>query len=473
MYLGGIAVSLSLIVGQGYPENHSRTLLHQEAAALLSATQFFHQGRGMTLSPDFVQTYELLAWIFNLSRPIPDEVSLTKRALLPFQSRWGIIDNGDQLQGFFNIKYKGMQIGAIGCVACHSGKAAGIFIPGLGNKNIDPGQIGRDGVRALKLWKAVNFFSKKSDEYRQIEDLSLDFNARLSNPQNNNLTQGMVPVAVIQEWFYKQAEKDLPSHHGRGQVKVPHFWGYSEKRFVGQFSDGFGNGEKPGWGLLVELVGGQSVAGAKDLMPKVEHIEDRIGDLLPPPYPFAIDTQASLRGQALFKNNCSGCHGTYERDLEGFPIYQAPKHIPWRVVKTDSDRLDIITEEFLDLVEKNPLSEYIQIHRREPGYFAPRLEGIWSRFPYLHNASIPHIRALLSHPGERPRRWSLKGVSERERFDEVNLGLKVDDDLKPTKARDVYDVDRLGHGNGGHWFSFSEALTEEDKTSLIEYLKSL
>ena len=41
-------------------------------------------------------------------------------------------------------------------------------------------------------------------------------------------------------------------------------------------------------------------------------------------------------------------------------------------------------------------------------FLKPRLEGVWARFPYLHNGSVPNVAALLSRPDDRPRAFSLR-----------------------------------------------------------------
>jgi len=477
--LGGIL----LVATTAFSEAGSdRIQKHLQVASEIQDLNFFHEGRGMTLSPNFINLYEFLAWMFDLSKPRQSISPEIWGSGISFNRRWGIINHDQELKGFFNVSYRGLNVGALGCVACHSGKAAGIYVPGLGNKNIDPGQVGEDAYRSLKFWKAVHFWKDKSQEYQEIEERSIDFAMRLKNPEYSNLTQGMVPVAIIQEWFYKVAGRELPEGHGRGAVKVPHFWGYGQKRFHGQFSDGFGDGAHAGWGLLVELVGGQSVEGAERLMPKVAKLEDDLAHLLPPPYPFEINHELARTGQNIFETHCSQCHGTYERDLDNLPLYKAPLWIPHAKVKTDSDRLDIITEDFLDLVRNNPLKHEIKIiERKEKGYFAPRLEGVWSRFPYLHNGSVPSIRALLTSPEKRPRVWSLQDAGERERFDEINLGLSVPTNsqiselrrLAKKGSREIYSVDRPGHSHQGHWFRFSPTLDETAINALIEYLKTL
>ena len=94
------------------------------------------------------------------------------------------------------------------------------------------------------------------------------------------------------------------------------------------------------------------------------------------------------------------------------------------------------------------------------GYFAPRLDGIWCRFPFLHNGLVPNIAALLTPPEERPSVFSLKDAGERGRFDEERLGLTLPDEraaerlLKRGKNGDrvVYDTRRIGQSNTGHNF---------------------
>jgi hypothetical protein len=149
------------------------------------------------------------------------------------------------------------------------------------------------------------------------------------------------------------------------------------------------------------------------------------------------------------------------------------KHIPWRIVQTDRDRLDALTEELYQLIEKNPLNDVIQsVRKKEPGYVAQKLWGIWSRFPYLHNGSVPTVYDLLLDPSLRPKKFSLKNAGEKERFDEEKLGL-TSISTNDLSVRRVYDTSRVGHSNQGHYFEKFKALTHENRLELIEYLKTL
>ncbi|MFZ4714400.1 MAG: hypothetical protein ACOYL6_11830 [Bacteriovoracaceae bacterium] len=436
---------------------------------------FSFGGLGMHISPGLVG--------FVMAR---NQISkkLKPKGLSTLEKRWGIHDDNGEMVGVFNEKYKKFEIGALGCVACHSGKAAGQFYVGLGNKNIDVGLLGRDTHNIELLWKAAPELGSEEDkkEYRRIETAALNFSKDLADEQFTNLTQGLVPTSMIRKWFYRQAGKAIPVDMPRAAVKIPALYGYKEKRKVGQFCDGGGEGKLPGWGIAVELAAGQTAANVKQFVDKIAHAEDVIGDFLPPKYPFAIDKKLAEKGQVIFSQTCLKCHGAHEMDADGLPIYTSPKLISWKVVKTDHDRLDQIEGEFLELVAMNPLKEIIQTADNDHNsYFAPKLFGIWARFPYLHNASIPNMYSLLSNPDQRPKAFSLKAAGEKHRFDPVKLGLtspesgsREEKRLMQKGARGnryIYDVRRQGQSNQGHEFFLD--LAHDEKMSVIEYLKTL
>ena len=465
-----LTILLFILSSQAY--SNPRIDRDLSAKKQLEKLNFFYKGRGMIISPDMVKMYEILR---------KQGIGVSKNGIL--NKRWGLNLLDNEIKGFYNEPYKNMQIGVLGCVACHSGKAAGEFIIGVGNKNIDVGQIGKDAYIAEMIWGATPRPNKP--EFREIHKRALHFTKILKNDNMNNLTQGLVPTSQVKSWFYEIMKKPFPKDMGRGQVKVPHLWGYGEKRKTGSFWDGFADGVLPGWAVAVELRGGQSVENVREYLDKVHKAEDVLSDLLPPKYPFKIDLARAGRGKKLFNNTCFKCHGTYEYDGTNNPIYKSPKFIPWRVVKTDRERLDFVTDEFLELIDKGPLNDLMKYKKRdERGYIAPRLWGIWSRFPYLHNASVPTLMDLLTVSSKRPVVFDLFKSGEKERFDEQRLGLKINRDIKSSKykkllrkakkgKRSIYYTGRVGHKNIGHEFRFYKKLTLENKKDLIEYLKTL
>lgn len=433
---------------------------HVEATEAFKNLNFFYKGRGMMVSPDIISIYE---WA--------GERGLGTGNLGPIYQRWGLVIENNKVKGLFNEPYEGMNIGVLGCVACHSSKAAGQYIVGLGNKNIDTYQIGLDAASGLRIWGA---FPRRNPKFKELHERSLEFTNALAGSKVGNTTQGLVSTAVIRSWFYKIQNIPFPDNFPSGQVKVPHLWGYGEKRKSGSFWDGEGDGELGGWGIAVELYAGQTPENVREYFDRVHKAEDYLGDFLPPKYPFKVSESKVDAGRKIFEASCLKCHGNHNRDLLGHPIYEQSKHIPIKIVQTDPDRLKALTPELYTLIEMNPLKDLIRaIPKAEKGYVAPKLWGVWSRFPYLHNASVPTIYDLLSSPESRPKLFSLKNAGEKERFDEEKLGLLLIDTKSERMKRRLYDTSRVGHSNEGHYFESFKKLTHENKIELIEYLKTL
>ncbi len=450
---------LTLIVTLPLFAQDVRQERHVEATKAFGNLNFYYKGRGMAISPDMIRLYDSMK-----------KIGIGTGDLGPLYQRWGMIVQNKEIKGLFNEPYEGMQVGVMGCVACHSGKAAGQFIIGLGNKNIDVGQVGMDASLAMKFWGAVPHNNPK---FKELHDRAMEFTQGLGNPKISNETQGLVSTGLIRSWFYKIQGVTLPADFKKGQVKVPHLWGYGEKRKSGSFWDGEGNGELGGWAIAVELYAGQTPENVREYYDTVHKAENYLGEFLSPNYPFTIERTKAAAGEKIYAQSCQGCHGDHMRDLEGHPIYTASKHIKLQVIKTDSERLDALTDQLYDLISINPLNDVIQSWRKtEHGYVAPKLWGIWARFPYLHNASVPTVYDLLSDPTSRPKKFSLKNAGEKDRFDETKLGLTKISTVDLVSRR-VYNTQKHGQSNQGHYFESFKKLTHENKLELIEYLKTL
>lgn len=434
---------------------------------------FFYNGRGMLAPPNF-PPFALDGALGNISTEFFKDY---------LRNNFGLLTKDSEIIGVSQQKYKDVNATVIGCAACHVGRAAGITIPGLGNKNFDVYALGTTFRRHFNsIQNTESLFGKGDKKTRKmmLENFKT-FMTNLSDDHLHNYTQGMVPTGIIRKWFYTNAQIPMDTTNP-GQVKIPVFWGYAEKRKVGAFADGFGNGALGGWAIAVELVAGQTPENVQHYLPKIEEAESALGKILPPKYPFKINQSLAEAGEQKFLQNCSGCHGSYKFDSEGLPLFEAPKWVPIQAIQTDDGRLQGLTNIFTDLVDNNPLKNIIQ--RTElggRGYFAPRLVGIWARFPYLHNGSVPTIEDLMLPPEERPDLFSLKDASEKSRFDEKRLGLNADkryshgqlENLARSGARWVYDTSRSEHGNSGHYFKQFVNLTAQDRTAIIEYLKTL
>jgi hypothetical protein len=453
----------------------NRRAAHDAVATALAKLSFYDAGAGMYATPSVSYFYS--AWGC-------DEGWKGKLIRQVARHNLGLYSTTNVATGFLARSEQNVPIVVTGCATCHFGRALGLDVPGLGSKTIDPGALGQWINNADGILSRLGVPQSCGDNDRQqfLQQHSLGMADRLCHAQINNQTQGMVPVALIFKWFYDQADVPMPSTLTPGAVKVPALWGYGEKIRGGIFCDGMGDGHNAAWAAAVELAGGNRPETVREKLPEILHAEQMFGELLPPAYPLAVDWRRAAKGKSLFAVNCQQCHGQYQRDDKGLPMYERPQHYPADEVGTDTDRLDIVTAEGQAMIGRSPLSDLIRIHPQyQKGYFAPRLEGIWCRFPYLHNGSVPNILELLTEPAERAAVFDLRDAGELNRFDQLRLGLDVppDDsaayrqltDRAAGGARNVYDTSRLGHSNGGH--NFGTQLSPNEKRDLVEYLKTL
>jgi hypothetical protein len=216
---------------------------------------------------------------------------------------------------------------------------------------------------------------------------------------------------------------------------------------------------------------------------RMQEMEDWLRALPPPKYPLAIDAALAARGGELFEQRCAECHANGRDNRMGTVI-------PKDEIGTDASRTDTWTLEAANAanrrvlefdIERTPMSKPPQ-----PGYIALQLDGLWLRGPYLHNGSVPTVRALLEPPQCRPQTF-YRGydVLDREHLGFVSRRCDAEPQTAPPgcpavavqsgcMANDLgwpFDAAQRGNGNAGHLYGID--LSEADKTALVEYLKQL
>jgi len=236
--------------------------------------------------------------------------------------------------------------------------------------------------------------------------------------------------------------------------------------------------------VLIDSALGLQAQNTPFFRTRMQDLEDWLRALPPPKYPLPIDAVLAARGEQIFEQQCATCHASGRDNRMGTVV-------PLEEIGTDPLRTQAWTLEAANGANQKVLEFDI---RRTPmskpprvGYIAMQLDGIWLRAPYLHNGSVPTLRALLEAPACRPRVF-YRGYDV---LDAQNGGfvsrtcpvdrappaadgcpaVEVQSGCMPAGAGWRYDVTERGNGNGGHLFGTD--LDAADKTALVEYLKQM
>lgn len=238
----------------------------------------------------------------------------------------------------------------------------------------------------------------------------------------------------------------------------------------------------------------------------VLRIADWLWDTAKPPALPAryIDSTRAARGEPIYREYCWSCHGDraspFRKAGDGGRVGQVT---PIEDVGTDAWRLDSYTpelaraqntlyagfptagdeacREYADSVCRAGQDdrEYLALRarcyparfshfRKTWGYSNQPLDGLWLRAPYLHNGSVPNLRALLEPADRRPQVFYIG----YDVYDFANVGFVTSG---PDAERHGwrFDATRRGNRNVGHeGYAYGTVLSPAEKDALIEYLKT-
>lgn len=207
-----------------------------------------------------------------------------------------------------------------------------------------------------------------------------------------------------------------------------------------------------------------------------------------------IDIQSAQRGESLFLENCASCHGTYHKNwslsyFSAAPISEQIK--TYRVdYKKQTQVKDVGTDPYrylgmksLEKLNRLQISQNNGIViQAQKGYVPPPLVGIWARWPYFHNNSIPNLCELLT-PARLRTKVFYQGpaVDKTKDFDFDCNGYPAPDVVRTAWKKDPemkFDTRKKGMSNSGHDESIflvdgQEILSAADKKDLIHFLQTL
>jgi len=215
---------------------------------------------------------------------------------------------------------------------------------------------------------------------------------------------------------------------------------------------------------------------------RMAELESWLMDLPAPKYPLPVDSALATKGKPVFEQHCAECHASGRENRLGTVI-------PLAEIGTDPERVNSWSRLAADSANRTVRHRF-GIHRTpmakpEPGYVALQLNGLWLRGPYLHNGSVPTVRALLEPEERRPRtfyrgydvldRWNVGFVSRRCAADTAELpkgSASVDFEwgCMPNDRGWLYNTEERGNSSRGHRYGLD--LSEDLKRALVEFLKT-
>jgi mono/diheme cytochrome c family protein len=240
----------------------------------------------------------------------------------------------------------------------------------------------------------------------------------------------------------------------------------------------------------------------------LDRLEALLGKLQPPVWPAdvlpPIDSARAAEGAAVFAAACASCHQAGMRDANGLvPVALVPldkigtdpkaaRNFMTRPAETGelegrpvavfggpafgprAGAATIVGHVSTGVAMQLPrerlqagLAAYRAAVAANPGrldaYKAVPLAGVWAGAPYLHNGSVANLQQLLTPPDDRATRFSV-GAQD---YDPAVVGFKAE----VTGDGPVLDTTLPGNAKTGH--DYGTTLTDAQKASLIEYLKTL
>ncbi len=362
----------------------------------------------------------------------------------------------------------GVRVVAPNCLQCHAGSINGNFIVGLGNASSDftSDQSGLTTLAALLI-------PAGTPEWDAFEPFKKAFEAVAPNivteVQGVNVADKLGAILAAHRDKETLLWNDAPSISIPAEVvptDVPPWWALKKKNAM--FYAGNGRGDFPRYLMASSLLTMKDSSKANEVNERFPDVLAYILSLQPPPYPESIDAVLAEEGKAVFTANCAKCHGTYG----------AGGSYPNLLVSLGTVGTDPLLSDAYQSSTYSAFKEWFNTgwFGRDPnraqlvsegGYVAQPLDGIWASAPYLHNGSVPTLQDLLNST-QRPAYW--KRTFDDSDYDFVKVGWNYATPSSKTDKQ-TYDTTLPGYKNQGHLFG--DPLTTEQRSAVIEYLKTL
>lgn len=207
-----------------------------------------------------------------------------------------------------------------------------------------------------------------------------------------------------------------------------------------------------------------------------------------------IDLSRAKRGEALFQANCAGCHGAYHKNWSLSEFADAPLTEQIKTYQVEYKKMTVVKDVGTDpnrylgmkSLEKLNALQISQnngiIIQAQKGYVPPPLVGIWARWPYFHNNSIPNLCELLTPAHLRKKEFYQGPAMDKTKDFDFECNGYPSPEKAPVAWKKnpeyKYDTRKKGMGNSGHDERIfikngQEIFSMADKKDLIHFLQTL
>jgi hypothetical protein len=281
-----------------------------------------------------------------------------------------------------------------------------------------------------------------------------------------------------------------PATADKGYSKFPVLYDQKDHHW-GQFDGSVGN--QLTRSVLAAIATGATIDNlqipdvATTVTKSIEYTLDLKGPKYLEVFPDAtIDFTKAKRGEVVYGQHCSSCHGFSGKDSNWVKGDLQGEIIPIEDIKTDAERLnfryyDVLADSLYTAFPKNhPLKQHPLQPKREDlrpgplghtkGYINSPIESAFSHAPYLHNGSVSTLAELINL---KPRRDVFYRGSNL--YDSVDIGL-VAPEQPDAKRYFKFDTHATGNSNQGHdypWVYQGEGWDQKALEDLLEYLKTI
>jgi hypothetical protein len=356
------------------------------------------------------------------------------------------------------------------CLQCHAQVFDDQLVIGLGNSLVDFTKGPKFNTENLELLEKMLKANVPSQYEAAAPFLNVSKTITPSlHPQSKgvNIADRLAALLAAHrdpltfKWT-DEAQLNIPSEII--PTDTPPWWLLKKKNAM--FYNGFGRGDFGRFLMASNLLTVNDSSESRLVDAHMPDVLAYIYSLQPPKYPKPVDQSLAAKGNLLFEDHCSSCHGSYG-EKSSYPNFL----IPISLVQTDSllYKSNYSNPQFVNWFNTSWFTTGDHPAKLEPfnGYIAPPLDGIWISAPYLHNGSVPTLEALLNSK-LRPTYWSRD--FDHPQYDYNNIGWKFSTELKGGNTS-VYNTTLPGYGNYGHYFG--DVLTDAERKAVIEYLKTL